>query len=264
MFNRNIEARFTVRQSLTRRSRSIAISGLLATIALTIYAPAPAQAIWCANYNSGARNCGFSTQAQCLVTVSGVGGFCSVTSDAQSTSSSGPKRTRKATTEPESKPAAKKTQAVREQPTPATPVTTPAAKPTPTPSPAAAAVAAQAAANAARDFASARQLILSGQFEAGGAAMRALNLDNEPNVAAYIGLAQRKLGRIDEAKSWYERALTADPNHKLTLSFYGMLRAEQGDLSGAQAYLNRIGKLCGGTECNEYRALQGVISSKNR
>lgn len=94
--------------------------------------------------------------------------------------------------------------------------------------------------------------------------MRALNLDNEPDVAAYIGLAQRKLGRIDEAKSWYERALTADPNHKLTLSFYGMLRAEQGDLSGAQAYLNRIGKLCGGTECNEYRALQGVISSKNR
>ena len=94
--------------------------------------------------------------------------------------------------------------------------------------------------------------------------MRALNLDNEPDVAAYIGLAQRKLGRIDEAKSWYERALTADPNHKLTLSFYGMLRAEQGDLSGAQAYLNRIGKLCGGTDCNEYRALQGVIASKTR
>ena len=94
--------------------------------------------------------------------------------------------------------------------------------------------------------------------------MRALKLDNEPDVAAYIGLAQRKLGRIDEAKSWYDRALDADPNHRLTLSFYGMLRADEGDMPGAQADLNRIGKLCGGTECNEYRALQGVIASKTR
>ena len=230
-------------------------------MATTIHAPAKAE--WCAEYNSGGRNCGFSTQAQCLAAVSGVGGFCSGTSDSQSASSSSAKRTRKATTEPESKPAPRKTQAVREQP--AAPVTTPAAKLTaPTPGPAPVGVAAQAAANAARDFANARQLILSGQFEAGGAAMRALKLDDEPNVAAYIGLAQLKLGRIDEAKSWYDRALKADPNHKLTLSFYGMLHAEQGDLPGAQADLDRIGKLCGGTECNEYRALQGVISSKAR
>jgi hypothetical protein len=43
-----------------------------------------------------------------------------------------------------------------------------------------------------------------------------------------------------------------------------MLRAEQGDMRGAQADLLRIGKLCGSTDCNEYRALQGVISSKIR
>ncbi len=150
---------------------------------------------------------------------------------------------------------------MRELPKSATPKSNPVP---PIPGAAPAAVAAQAAANATRDFTNARQLILSGQFEVGSAAMRALNLDSEPDVAAYIGLAQHKLGRIDDAKAWYDRALKADPNHKLTLSFYGMLRAEQGDLPGARADLNHIGKLCGGTECNEYKALQGVISSKAR
>jgi Protein of unknown function (DUF3551) len=35
---------------------------------------------WCANYTGkgtgGARNCGFTSFAQCMATVSGIGGFC--------------------------------------------------------------------------------------------------------------------------------------------------------------------------------------------
>jgi hypothetical protein len=34
---------------------------------------------WCAQYgyfSNGGRNCGFSTYAQCMATVSGIGGFC--------------------------------------------------------------------------------------------------------------------------------------------------------------------------------------------
>ena len=33
---------------------------------------------WCAQYSvpAGARNCGFSTYAQCAATVSGAGGYC--------------------------------------------------------------------------------------------------------------------------------------------------------------------------------------------
>jgi len=34
---------------------------------------------WCAQYGGGrdgARNCGFSSFAQCMATVSGIGGFC--------------------------------------------------------------------------------------------------------------------------------------------------------------------------------------------
>ena len=34
---------------------------------------------WCAQYSGdgyGGRNCGFTTYAQCMATVSGIGGFC--------------------------------------------------------------------------------------------------------------------------------------------------------------------------------------------
>jgi hypothetical protein len=43
-----------------------------------------------------------------------------------------------------------------------------------------------------------------------------------------------------------------------------MLRAEQGDIAGAQANLARIGRICGNTNCNEYQALQGVLAPKVR
>jgi tetratricopeptide (TPR) repeat protein len=31
-----------------------------------------------------------------------------------------------------------------------------------------------------------------------------------------LGYASRKLGRYDDAKYWYDKALAADPNHALT------------------------------------------------
>jgi len=47
---------------------------------LALAAPTQAQIyLWCAVYSGGmggGTNCGFSTLAQCRVTVSGVGGFC--------------------------------------------------------------------------------------------------------------------------------------------------------------------------------------------
>jgi len=110
----------------------------------------------------------------------------------------------------------------------------------------------------------ARQLILSGQYDAGIAAMRALKFDDHPDIATFLGLAYRKLGRLDEARTWYERALAVDPNHRLALSFYGMMQAETGDMNLARADLEKLKLICGGTECNEYQALAGVISSQPR
>ena len=51
--------------------------------------------------------------------------------------------------------------------------------------------------------------------------MLALGYDDHPDVAVSIGFASSKLGRLDDAKRWYEKALSADPNH---LSACGKLR----------------------------------------
>jgi Flp pilus assembly protein TadD len=113
------------------------------------------------------------------------------------------------------------------------------------------------------NFATARQLVFDGQYAAGIAAMHALGLDDHPEIATYIGLAHSKLGRIDQARFWYDKALAANPNNLLTLSFYGMLHANRGDLRLAQDDLEKLRRLCG-TDCNEYKALEGVLAAKTR
>jgi Flp pilus assembly protein TadD len=132
------------------------------------------------------------------------------------------------------------------------------------PGPALTAASAPAAPQMDNAFVQARQLILGGQYDAGIAAMRALKFDDHPDVATFLGLAYRKLGRLDEARAWYERALAVDPNHRLALSFYGMMRAETGDMNRARADLEKLKLICGGTECNEYQGLAAVISSQPR
>ena len=73
-----------------------------------------------------------------------------------------------------------------------------------------------------------------------------------------IGYSSRKLGRYDDAKYWYEKALAADPDHVRTLSYYGMWYAEQGNLLKARDYLAKVQTVCG-TGCREYAELKGVI-----
>jgi len=105
----------------------------------------------------------------------------------------------------------------------------------------------------------ARALIFDGQYEAGIAAMRALDHDDNPEVANFIGYASRKLGRYEDSKFWYEKALAADPNHVRTWSYYGMWHAEQGNKLKAEEYLEKVHLICGNTTCEEYIKLKGVI-----
>jgi tetratricopeptide (TPR) repeat protein len=97
-----------------------------------------------------------------------------------------------------------------------------------------------------------------GDYIAGIAALRALGYDDHPDVATLIGYASRKLGRYDDAKFWYERALAADPNHAVTWSYYGMWQAEQGNVLKAKEDLEKVRLICG-TDCRAYRMLQEAI-----
>ena len=97
-----------------------------------------------------------------------------------------------------------------------------------------------------------------GDYTGGIAALRAMGYDDNADVATLIGYASRKLGRYDDAKYWYDKALAADPNHALTWSYYGMWHAEQGNLLKANDDLQKVASICG-TDCREYTELKAVI-----
>jgi tetratricopeptide (TPR) repeat protein len=95
-------------------------------------------------------------------------------------------------------------------------------------------------------------------YAGGIAALRALDEDDNADVATLIGYASRKLGRYDDAKIWYERALAADPNHAVTWSYYGMWQAEQGNVLKASDDLEKVRLICG-TDCRAYKMLKDAI-----
>jgi tetratricopeptide (TPR) repeat protein len=97
-----------------------------------------------------------------------------------------------------------------------------------------------------------------GDYENAITALRALDHDDNADVANLIGYASRKLGHYDEAKIWYERSLAADPNHAVTWSYYGMWQAEQGNLLKAKDDLEKVRLICG-TTCEPYKMLKDVI-----
>jgi len=98
----------------------------------------------------------------------------------------------------------------------------------------------------------------NGDYQAGITALRALDHDDNPDVATLLGYASRKLGRYDDAKVWYERALAADPNHAVTWSYYGMWQAEQGNVLKAKDDLEKVRLICG-TDCRAYQMLKDTI-----
>jgi tetratricopeptide (TPR) repeat protein len=95
-------------------------------------------------------------------------------------------------------------------------------------------------------------------YVGGIAVLRAMGYDDNADVATLIGYASRKLGRYDDAKVWYDRALAADPNHALTWSYYGMWQAEQGNILKAKDDLEKVKSICG-TQCRSYVALKEAI-----
>jgi tetratricopeptide (TPR) repeat protein len=89
--------------------------------------------------------------------------------------------------------------------------------------------------------------------------LSALGHDNHADVANLIGFASRKLGRTEDAKVWYEKALAADPNHSRTWQYYGMWHLERGDRAKAEQHLERIQLICG-QGCEEYTSLRDALS----
>jgi len=239
---------------------------LAAAFALDAFSTAGA-ATWCAQYSNGGTNCYFTSQGQCQGSISGIGGRCYPDPTSGSVERSRPsERSRaepKRDTEKKPAPATSRKKSVPERetaepPKPPTPAPAPVVEQPPLPQPP------QQPQQTTISFGAARALILSGKYEDGIAAMLALGYDDHPDVAVSIGFANNKLGRLDDARRWYEKALAADPNHLSALANYGLLRVQQGDVANARADLEKIKTLCGGTGCREYKELADAIAAKAR
>ena len=245
--------------------RILARGSLIIAAAFALGAPANAkEPAWCATYRNGGNNCGFNTYEQCMAAVSGVGGFCNRSPYAEPEK---PAARKEREAEPKARRKEKDKEEVKERVAPK-PVPPPAAaQPAPTvvpPPPAPVAVQPAPAQQQANAFGAARALVLSGKYEAGIAAMKALGYDDHPDVASSIGFAYAKLGNLNEARAWYSRALAADPNHLATWGYSGALFVVQGDIEKARRDLDRVKALCGGTACREYQELDGLIAAKGR
>ena len=77
------------------------------------------------------------------------------------------------------------------------------------------------------------------------------------NLMGY-SLRKRQPPDLVGAEQYYQAALKIDPNHRGALEYYGMLKLINNDLTGAEALLARLDKICT-FGCEEYSDLKAAI-----
>lgn len=102
-------------------------------------------------------------------------------------------------------------------------------------------------------------LAKSGQYEK-ALGYLALAERKDERVLTYIGFATRKLGRVDEALPYYERALKANPNYVVARAYMGEAFLTKGEPVKARAELAEIAARCG-TGCPAYVELKDTIAA---
>jgi tetratricopeptide (TPR) repeat protein len=83
---------------------------------------------------------------------------------------------------------------------------------------------------------------------------------DDPRILTGLGFATRKLGNVDAAFAYYERALARDPNLVLTRAYLGEAYIAKGDLASAEGQLGEIARRCG-TACEAYAQLSAHIAT---
>ena len=65
-----------------------------------------------------------------------------------------------------------------------------------------------------------------------------------PDVLTYIGYTYRKMGELDRAETYYRQALSIAPGHRGATEYYGELKVERGDMTGARKMLAQLDHQC--------------------
>ena len=82
---------------------------------------------------------------------------------------------------------------------------------------------------------------------------------NDADIQNLLGFVHRKIGKLDAAEVYYERALEIDPKHKGALEYQGELFLMRGEIDAAHANLDKLDKICW-MGCSEYDVLKKAIA----
>ena len=81
----------------------------------------------------------------------------------------------------------------------------------------------------------------------------------DPDIYNYLGFSFRKIGDLDKAGMYYNKALTISPKHKGALEYQGEMFLTLGKLKKAETNLKKLEKLCF-LGCEEEKMLKASIS----
>jgi tetratricopeptide (TPR) repeat protein len=84
----------------------------------------------------------------------------------------------------------------------------------------------------------------------------------DPRILRVKGFATRKLGDVDAAMPYYQKALEINPGDTKTRQYMGEAYLSLGDLASARNQLREIEKDCGVT-CEDYQSLADAIAASH-
>jgi tetratricopeptide (TPR) repeat protein len=104
------------------------------------------------------------------------------------------------------------------------------------------------------------KLAQDGKYDQAISALNALNKPDDPRVLNWIGFSYRKMGKVDEAMPYYEKALAKAPEFTPAHEYMGEAYLQMKNVDKAKEQLAQIEKLCGNQTCEEYKDLSEAIS----
>ena len=91
-------------------------------------------------------------------------------------------------------------------------------------------------------------------------AFNALNKGEDPRVLNWIGFSLRKMGIVDEAMPYYDKALSKAPDFTPAHEYLGEAYLQMKSVEKAKDQLAQIEKLCGNKTCEEFKDLSEAIA----
>ncbi len=100
----------------------------------------------------------------------------------------------------------------------------------------------------------------NGQYKEALAIVAQAQNKDDPRILRVTGFATRKLGDVDGAMPYYQKALAINPADTRTREYMGEAFLTKGDLASARGQLGEIEKRCG-AGCEDYEKLAEAIQT---